>query len=90
MDPRRGCRNLLKNPLKMVEAWIISSGEGKVKGVTGGAEGGVRVMESSGWLFLNQGDRITMGGKGLGLVISVGVNRSSGWLQIHCPRVARK
>ena len=31
-----------------MEARIISSGEGKVMGVTGGAGGGVGVMESSG------------------------------------------
>ena len=34
-----------KNPFESVEAWIISSSEGKVMGVTGGVRGGV-VMES--------------------------------------------
>ena len=37
-----------KDPFEAVEARIISSGEGKVMGVTGGAGGGVGVMESSG------------------------------------------
>ena len=37
-----------KNPFEAVESRIISSGEGKVMGVTGGAGGGVGVMESSG------------------------------------------
>ena len=37
-----------KDAFESVEARIISSGEGKVMGVTGGAWGGVGVMESSG------------------------------------------
>ena len=37
-----------KDPFELVEAQIISSGEGKVMGVTGGAGCGVGVMESSG------------------------------------------
>ena len=37
-----------KDPFESVEAWIISSGEGKVMGVTGGAGDSVGVMESSG------------------------------------------
>ena len=37
-----------KDPFESVKAWIISSGEGKVIGVTGGARGGVGVIESSG------------------------------------------
>ena len=37
-----------KDLFESVEARIISSSEGKVMGVTGGAGGGVGVMESSG------------------------------------------
>ena len=39
-----------KELFEIVEAWIISrpTGEGKVLGVTGGAEDGVWLMESSG------------------------------------------
>ena len=37
-----------KDPFELAETWIISSGEGKVMGVTGGAGGGVGVVESSG------------------------------------------
>ena len=37
-----------KDLFELVEAQIISSGEGKAMSVTGGAEGGVGVMESSG------------------------------------------
>ena len=37
-----------KDPFEAVESQIISSGKGKVMGVTGGAGDGVRVMESSG------------------------------------------
>ena len=37
-----------KDPFEVVESWIISSGEGKVMGVMGGAGGGVGVMENSG------------------------------------------
>ena len=37
-----------KDPFESVEAQIISSGEGKVMGATGGAGGGVGVMESLG------------------------------------------
>ena len=37
-----------KDPFEVVESRIISSGEGKVMGVTGGAGVGVGVMESSG------------------------------------------
>ena len=37
-----------KNPFELVEAWIISSGEGKLMGVMGRAGGSVGVMESSG------------------------------------------
>ena len=37
-----------KDLFKSMEAWIISSGEGKVTGVTGGAGGSVGVLESSG------------------------------------------
>ena len=37
-----------KDPFESVEARIISSGEGKVMGVVGGAGGSVGVMESSG------------------------------------------
>ena len=40
-----------------MKIYIISSGEGKVMGVMGGAGDGVGVMENSGWLFLDQGDR---------------------------------
>ena len=35
-----------KDPFESVEAQIVGSGEGKVMGVTGGAGGGVGVMES--------------------------------------------
>ena len=37
-----------KDPFESVEARIISSGEGKVMGITGGTGGGVGVIESSG------------------------------------------
>ena len=37
-----------KDPFEVEESRIIRSGEGKVMGVTGGAGGGVGVMESSG------------------------------------------
>ena len=37
-----------KNPFESLETRIISSGEGKLMGVMGGAGGGVGVMESSG------------------------------------------
>ena len=37
-----------KDPFESVEARILSNGEGKVMGVTGGAGAGVGVMESSG------------------------------------------
>ena len=37
-----------KDPFDSVEARIISSGEGKVMGVTEGAGSGVGVVESSG------------------------------------------
>ena len=37
-----------KDPFESVEARIISSGEGKVMGVMGGAGGGVGVIESLG------------------------------------------
>ena len=37
-----------KDPSESAEAQIISSGEGKVMGVKGGAGGGVGVMESLG------------------------------------------
>ena len=37
-----------KDLFESVEAQIISSGEGKVMGVTGGVGGGVGVMECSG------------------------------------------
>ena len=36
-----------KDPSESVEAWIISSGGGKVMGVRGGVGGGVGVVESS-------------------------------------------
>ena len=54
-----------KDPFETVESWIISSGEGKVMGVTGGVWGGVGVLESSELLFLDQGDRIATGGESL-------------------------
>ena len=50
-----------KDLFESVEAWIISSGEGKVMGVTGGAGDDVGLMESSG------------SGEGLGEVATVGV-----------------
>ena len=62
-----------KDAFESVEARIISSGEGKVMGVMGGAGGGVGVMESLGWLFLDQGDRTATGGEDLGEVTSVSV-----------------
>ena len=37
-----------KDPFESMEAWIISSGEGKVMDFMGGAGGGVGVMESWG------------------------------------------
>ena len=37
-----------KDPFEAVVSQIISSGEGKVMGVTGGVGGGVGVMESLG------------------------------------------
>ena len=37
-----------KDPFEAVESRIIRSGEGKVKGFTGGAGGGVGVMKRSG------------------------------------------
>ena len=38
-----------KEPFELVvEVWIISSGEGKVMGISGGAQSGVGVMKSSG------------------------------------------
>ena len=37
-----------KDPFEPVEAWIISSDEGKVMGVTGRAGSGVGMMQSSG------------------------------------------
>ena len=45
MDPRRGCGTFSKYPFQSVYARIISSGEGKVMGVTGGAGGGGVVLE---------------------------------------------
>ena len=35
MDPRRGYENLPKDPFKMVEAWILSSGKRQVMGSRG-------------------------------------------------------
>ena len=57
-----------KDLFESVEARIISSGEGKVMGVMGVA------LESSELLCLDEGDRIPMGGEGLGDVTSVGVH----------------
>ena len=37
-----------KDPFELVEAWIISNGEGEMIDVTGEARGGVGLMESSG------------------------------------------
>ena len=37
-----------KDPFESVEAWMISSGEGKVMGITGGVGDDVGVIESSG------------------------------------------
>ena len=48
MDLREDVEAFSKDPFESVEARIISSVEGKVMVVTGGAGGGVGVMESSG------------------------------------------
>ena len=48
----------LRNCFETMEARITSSGEGKVMGVMGWVGDGVWVMESSEYLFLDQGNWI--------------------------------